>query len=95
MDLAIAFPAMFWGGVWLWRRQALGYVVAGLLLVKAASVGLSLVVATGVTTLFGLTPDPMVPAYASIGLGGLALGMWYFRSIDSPTRPMAAAAAAT
>jgi hypothetical protein len=27
-----------WGGVWLWRRQALSYVVAGLPLVKAAAV---------------------------------------------------------
>jgi hypothetical protein len=22
MDLVVAFPAMFWGGMWLWRRQA-------------------------------------------------------------------------
>jgi len=24
MDLIVAFPAMFWGGVWLWRRHPLG-----------------------------------------------------------------------
>ena len=27
MDLVVAFPAMFWGVLWLCRRQPLGYAV--------------------------------------------------------------------
>jgi hypothetical protein len=47
MDLVVAFPAMFWGALWLWRRQPLGYLVGAVLLVKAASVGVTLVVSSG------------------------------------------------
>jgi hypothetical protein len=81
MDLVIAFPAMFWGGVWLWRRQALGYLVGTVLLAKAAAVGLTLVVATWLVTLWGAAPDPMVPVYAAVGLGGVALSVVFLRSI--------------
>lgn len=30
LDLVIALPALFWGGLWLWRRQPLGYAVGGI-----------------------------------------------------------------
>lgn len=81
MDLVIALPATFWGGVWLWRRQAWGYVVAGLLLLKMALLGFTLVLNTWLVTLWGRPPDPMVPFYAIIGLGGLAGVMFYLRGL--------------
>ncbi|MGH2351819.1 MAG: hypothetical protein ACRDJN_09425 [Chloroflexota bacterium] len=81
MDLVIALPATFWGGVWLWRRQPLGYVVAGLLLLKMALLGCTLVLNTWLVTLWGRPPDPMVPFYATIGLGGLALLVAYLRCV--------------
>jgi len=81
MDLVVAFPALFWGGIWLWRRQALGYVVAALLLVKAASVGLTLVVLAWLVMLWGGPADPMLPAYAIIGLGGAGLTVLYLRQV--------------
>jgi hypothetical protein len=86
MDLVVAFPAMFWGGIWLWRRHPLGYVVGALLLIKAASVGLTLVVLTWLVTLWGEPPDPMVPVYAAIGLGGIVLSVVYLRhtKVDEP-----------
>jgi hypothetical protein len=80
LDLVVALPALFWGGVWLWRRQALGYVVAGLLLVKAAAVGATLVVDTWLVTFWGEPLDPMLPVYALIGVGGLVLTVVYLRS---------------
>jgi len=83
MDLVIAFPAMFWGGVWLWRRQPLGYVVAAPLLVKAASVGLTLVITSWLVTLWGEPLDPTVPVYAAIGLGGAILTVAYLHSLAS------------
>jgi hypothetical protein len=81
MDLVIALPATFWGGVWLWRRQAWGYVVAGLLLQKLALLGCTLVLNTWLVTLWGRPPDPMVPFYAIIGLGGLAGVVFYLRGL--------------
>jgi hypothetical protein len=86
MDLVVALPALFWGGMWLWRRDALGFVVAGMLLLKAAFVGITLVVDTWVMTLWGEASDPMLPAYAFIGVGGLVLLAAYLRCVGpSPT----------
>jgi hypothetical protein len=81
MDLVIAFPAMFWGGIWLWRKEALGFVVGAVLLVKAAAVGLGLVAASWVVTFSGVPMDPMLPAYAVIGLGGTGLAVLYLRGV--------------
>jgi hypothetical protein len=86
LDLIVALPALFWGGLWIWRRQPFGFVVAGLLLLKAAFVGVTLVVDTWLMTLWGQPADPMLPAYAVIGLGGLALTVTYVRCIR-PTEP--------
>jgi hypothetical protein len=80
LDLVVALPALFWGGVWLWRREALGYVVAGLLLVKAAAVGATLVIDSWLVTFWGEPLDPMLPVYALIGVGGLMLTVLYLRS---------------
>jgi hypothetical protein len=88
LDLIVALPALFWGGLWLWRRQPLGYVVTGLLLLKATFVGITLVVDTWLVTLWDQPIDPMLPAYAVIGFGGLFVTVTYLRSI----RPRAALA---
>jgi hypothetical protein len=84
MDLAIAFPAMFLGGVWLWRRDPLGFVVGTLLLVKAAGVGVGLVLATWLVTLWGVPADPTLPVYALVGVGGAGLATLFLRSIEPP-----------
>jgi hypothetical protein len=81
LDLIVALPALFWGGLWLWRRHPLGYLVTGLLLLKAAFVGVTLVVDTWLVTLWGQPLDPTLPAYAVIGLGGLFLTAMYLRCI--------------
>jgi hypothetical protein len=79
--LALAFPAMFWTGLWIWRREALGYVVAGVLLLKAALVGITLVVNAWVVASWGAQLDPMLPAYAVVGVGGLMLLIRYLRAV--------------
>jgi hypothetical protein len=88
MDLVIAFPAMLWGGVWLWRKDPLGFLVGTVLLLKAAGVGVGLVVATWLVTLWGVPIDPMAPVYALVGAGGAALAVAYLRSIE-PARQTA------
>jgi hypothetical protein len=86
LDLIVALPALFWGGVWVWRRQPFGYVAAGLLLLKAAFVGITLMVDAWLVTLWGQEPDPMLPAYAVIALDGLVLTVIYLCCI-CPAEP--------
>jgi hypothetical protein len=97
LDLVVAFPALFWGGVWLWRRRALGYAVGGVLFVKAATIGPTLVLNSWLVTLWGVPLDPMVPFYALVGLGGVAGTVVYLRAIapsvargstGAPARPV-------
>jgi hypothetical protein len=85
MDLVVAFPAMFWGGLWLWRREPLGYVLAAALLIKAGLLGITLMVnAWVVATFWGVPADPAVPIYALGGLGGLALAADYLKRLRLP-----------
>jgi hypothetical protein len=86
LDLIVAFPALFWGGVFLWRRDPLGYVAGGIVLLKAAGEGLTLVVQTWATVLMGGPGDPLVPVYTIVGLGGLALLIAFLRSANVAPR---------
>ncbi len=86
LDLIVAFPALFWGGVWLWRGQPLGYVVGGIVLLKAAAEGLTLVVQTGATLLMSGLGDDLLPAYAVIGVGGLGFLVLYLRGVVGESR---------
>jgi hypothetical protein len=81
LDLIVALPATFWAGVWLWRRQPLGYVVAGLVLLKMTLLGFTLVLNTWLVTLWGRPADPMLPFYAIVGVGGLAFTALYLRCV--------------
>jgi hypothetical protein len=83
MDLIVAFPALFWGGIYLWRRHPLGYVAGGIVLLKAAAEGLTLVLQTWATVLMGGPGDPLMPVYGIVGLGGLALLIAFLRSAES------------
>jgi hypothetical protein len=82
MDLIILFPAMFWGGLWLWRHQPLGYLVAPVLLVKAGLLGITLVVDSWLATAYWHAPlDSAVTIYGLGGTAGLLLAARYLRSV--------------
>ncbi len=81
LDLVIALPALFWGGMWLWRRQSLGYVVGGIVLMKAAAEGLGLAAQTVVTLIMSGIGDDILPVYVVIGVGGLVLLTLYLRGL--------------
>jgi hypothetical protein len=85
LDLIIAFPALFWGGLWLWRKQPLGYVVGGIVLLKTAAEGLTLVAQTAATLIMSGIGDALLPAYALVGFGGLLLLSLYLRGIHVTT----------
>jgi hypothetical protein len=80
LDLAVAFPAGFWGGVWLWRRRPLAYIVAPLLLVKLGFLGLTLALNAALSTLWQAPLDPFTPGYAAGGLGSALLAVRFLRS---------------
>jgi hypothetical protein len=44
VDGVVLLPLMFFGGLWLWRREPLGYVLAAMLLVKSVATFLTLAV---------------------------------------------------
>jgi hypothetical protein len=85
LDLIVAFPALFWGGVYLRRREPLGYVAGGIVLLKAAAETLTLALQAWVTVAMGGPGDPLVPVYAVVGLGGLALLVGFLRRRDCTT----------
>jgi hypothetical protein len=75
MDLTVQLPALFVGGILLWRRRALGYVVAAGLLLQAAAylIGLSAITVLQEVVL-GVPLDPIavVPGLV-VGTIGFAL----------------------
>ena len=42
VDCTVLLPPLFFGGLRLWRREAWGYALGGLLVVKAAATGCTL-----------------------------------------------------
>lgn len=58
-----------------------------MLLLKAVFVGITLVVDTWLMTLWGEASDPMLPAYAFIGVGGLILLAVFLRCVGLSATP--------
>jgi hypothetical protein len=46
LDLTVVLPAMAAVGVWLWRRQAWGFVLAGAFLLRLTTLGLTILINT-------------------------------------------------
>ena len=46
IDCTVLLPLLFFGGLWLWRGEAWGYVLGGLLLTKLAVTGFTLAFTT-------------------------------------------------
>ncbi|HWG83921.1 MAG TPA: hypothetical protein VNT60_00460, partial [Deinococcales bacterium] len=79
LDLAVVTPLLVLSALWLARRAPWGFVLAGAMLVKAATMGLALLS----MTLFGVLDGQPVEVfltvvYALITAGGLGFGAWFF-----------------
>ena len=73
LDLSIIVPTSALAAVLLWRRSAWGYVLGAIMLVKAATYGLALCLATAFVAGFRAsgTWDPLLPFYLFVALGGI------------------------
>ena len=88
IDGVVLLPLSFFGGLWLWRGQPLGYALAGLLLVKVVTTCLTLVVTSAVVMHWGQAMDPLQTSmYATGLLVGLGLTACYLRGVSD--RPCA------
>lgn len=80
LDLGLVVPLSALGAAWLLRDRPWGYLLAGVMLIKAAVMGLALLAMNWFAARAGLPSDGLVPLWAAIGLGGLAMSAWFLRA---------------
>jgi hypothetical protein len=95
LDLSLQLPALFLGGILLWRRTPLGYVVAGGLLLQAAAYLAGLSAITLLQEALIAAPIDPIAVFPGFVVGAIALGLIaFFVRGSSGGRPMADGAAA-
>ncbi len=78
-DLGLIVPLSVLFSVWLWRRSQLGLVSSGVVLIKAAVMGLALLAMNGFNANAGFATDGLLGLWAFIAIGGLGLSVWFYR----------------
>lgn len=82
IDGIVLVPLLVCGARWLFRREALGYVLAAVLLVKTTGTFLTLAVCSVLTWRAGLPPHPVLAwTFAAGLLASAVLSVVYFRQI--------------
>jgi hypothetical protein len=80
LDLGVVVPLSVLAAVWLWQDRAWGHVLAGFVLVKAATMGLALLAMTAFVLQAGMAADlTLSAAWIVLAAAGLAMSFWYFR----------------
>lgn len=86
IDLTVLLPLLFVGGLRLWRREAWGYVLGGLLLVKVLATGSALAFTTALGAWWAGEINPfdafLFVLFALMAVGALPLLVTYLRSIQ-------------
>jgi hypothetical protein len=82
LDLTIVFPTLIVAGYWLWQRKSWGFMLATVMLFKAATYGLVLCSGTILLMLRGVDRDPLLPFYLFITVGGLTGLVILLRSLQ-------------
>lgn len=87
LDLSIIVPTTALAAVLLWQRRPWGYVLGAIMLVKAFTYGLGLVLSTAFVAGFSAsgTWDPLLPFYVFIAVGGLLSGLALLRHLKPQT----------
>jgi hypothetical protein len=78
LDLGLIVPLSVLSSIWLWQRSPLGLVSTGVVLTKAAVMGLALLVMNWFNTNAGFATDGLLRLWAFIAVGGLGLSVWFF-----------------
>jgi hypothetical protein len=79
LDLGVVVPLALLSAVWLWCGRAWGSVLAGFVLVKAATMGLALLSMTVFAWRAGLAVEPMLSAaWIALAAAGGAMSAWFF-----------------
>jgi hypothetical protein len=85
IDCTVLLPLLFFGGLWLWRGKAWGYVLGGLLLTKLAMTGFTLAFTTALGALWagriGGFDAFLFVVFALMAIGALLLIVPYMGSI--------------
>lgn len=83
-DLAVVLPAMVLAGVLLLRDRPWGYLLAGVLLVKATTIGLWVLAMIWFSARAGIaTPLPYTTLFGLLTLCGALLAGWYLARLRS------------
>ena len=94
IDCTVLLPLLFFGGSRLWRREAWGYVLGGLLLTKLATTGFTLAFTTALGALWAGRIDGfnafLFVLFALMVAGALPLLFAYLRGVGDgePERPL-------
>jgi hypothetical protein len=79
LDLGVVVPLALLSAWWLWQREAWGYVLAGFVLVKAATMGLALLAMTAFVLHAGLPVDLVLSTvWLALATAGLVMSWWFF-----------------
>jgi hypothetical protein len=81
LDLGLVMPLTLLGAAWIWQGRAWSYLLAGVILVKAVTMGLALLAMNLFIRLADLPTDPveLLGFYSVLVAGGLAMGFWFLR----------------
>lgn len=79
LDLGMVVPLSVLAAVWLWRGSAWGFVLAGCMLIKGATMGFALLSMEGFALRAGYGTDGLEGLWAVIAFGCLGMAIWFLR----------------
>jgi hypothetical protein len=83
VDMAWILPGMLLMAVWLWRKQTIGYALAGALLTFLALLVLAIVAMTVVAmSLYGQPWDPMAAVFGILSALSLGMLVWHLSGVQ-------------
>jgi hypothetical protein len=82
-DLTILIPAFFLGAVWLWKRQAWGYVLSAMMLVKACTYGIAMIAMSVFAAKSDTGSDPFLLLWVFLTLGCIISALFLFGAMKS------------
>lgn len=79
LDLGMIVPLALLSAIWLWRRLPWGYVLAGSILIKGATMGLALLSMDWFAVHAGYPADGLAAIWVVIAFGSLGMSVWFLR----------------